>query len=119
MAFAEHSVKAVFIFLLKIQHGCAIVYTDTLLCTQTTRIGKMSYLEKSASHIEKIKTQLRTLSDAIWSNPELAYKEFFASSEAVKFLNEQNFSPKSNYCGLKTSFMAEFGKGKPAFAIFA
>lgn len=79
----------------------------------------MSYLEKSATHIEKIKTQLRTLSDAIWSNPELAYKEFFASSEAVKFLNEQNFSPESNYCGLETAFMAEFGKGKPAFAIFA
>ncbi|MBQ4330199.1 MAG: M20 family metallopeptidase [Lentisphaeria bacterium] len=79
----------------------------------------MDHLEKLNAHIGSIKKELRKISDAIWNKPELAYKEFFASSEAVKFLKEQNFTAESNYCGLETAFKAEYGEGKPVFAIFA
>ena len=79
----------------------------------------MENLQNLNEYIGGIKTRLRCLSDAIWNTPELAYKEFFASGEAVKFLKEQNFTPQTNYCGIETAFRAEAGSGKPAFAIFA
>lgn len=79
----------------------------------------MDCLENLTAHIGGIKKRLRCLSDAIWNNPELAYKEFFAVEQAVKFLKEQNFTPQSPYCDLDTAFKAEYGTGKPVFAIFA
>lgn len=79
----------------------------------------MDCLENLTAHIGGIKKRLRCLSDAIWNNPELAYKEFFAVEQAVEFLKEQNFTPETNYGGIATAFKAEYGTGKPAFAIFA
>jgi amidohydrolase len=79
----------------------------------------MENLQNLNEYIGGIKKRLRCLSDAIWNTPELAYKEFFASGEAVKFLEEQNFTPQTNYCGIETAFRAEAGSGKPTFAIFA
>ena len=79
----------------------------------------MDCLENLTAHIGGIKKRLRCLSDAIWNNPELAYKEFFAVEQAVEFLKEQNFTPETNYGGIATAFKAEYGTGKPTFAIFA
>lgn len=79
----------------------------------------MDFLEKSATYIKEIKENLHQLSDAIWNKPELAYKEFFAVEKAVEFLKGENFAPETNYCGLETAFKAEYGNGKPVFAIFA
>ena len=79
----------------------------------------MDCLENLTAHIGGIKKRLRCLSDAIWNNPELAYKEYFAVEQAVEFLKEQNFTPETNYGGIATAFKAEYGTGKPAFAIFA
>ena len=79
----------------------------------------MECLENLTAHIGGIKKRLRCLSDAIWNNPELAYKEFFAVEQAVEFLKEQDFTPQTNYGGIATAFKAEYGSGKPTFAIFA
>ena len=79
----------------------------------------MECLENLTAHIGGIKKRLRCLSDAIWNNPELAYKEFFAVEQVVEFLKEQDFTPQTNYGGIATAFKAEYGTGKPAFAIFA
>ncbi len=79
----------------------------------------MECLENLTAHIGGIKIRLRCLSDAIWNNPELAYKEFFAVEQAVEFLKEQDFTPQTNYGGIATAFKAEYGSGKPTFAIFA
>ena len=79
----------------------------------------MNTLENLYTHIGGIKKRLRCLSDAIWNNPELAYKEFFAAEQAIEFLKEQNFTPQSRYCGIDTAFKAESGNGTPVFAIFA
>ena len=79
----------------------------------------MDCLENLTAHIGGIKKRLRCLSDAIWNNPELAYKEFFAVEQAVEFLKEQNFTPQTNFGDIATAFKAEYGTGKPAFAIFA
>ena len=79
----------------------------------------MDCLENLTAHIGGIKKRLRCLSDAIWNTPELAYKEFFAVEQAVEFLKEQNFTPETNFGGIATAFKAEYGTGKPTFAIFA
>ena len=79
----------------------------------------MECLENLTAHIGGIKKRLRCLSDAIWNNPELAYKEFFAVEQVVEFLKEQDFTPQTNYGGIATAFKAEYGSGKPTFAIFS
>ena len=79
----------------------------------------MDCLDNLTAHIGGIKKRLRCLSDAIWNHPELAYKEFFAVEQAVDFLKEQNFTPETNFGGIATAFKAEYGTGKPTFAIFA
>ena len=79
----------------------------------------MENIENVAGRIGGIKKRLRCLSDEIWNHPELAYKEYFAVGEAKKFLTEQGFRVENPCCGIETAFRAEYGTGKPAFAIFA
>ncbi len=69
--------------------------------------------------IEEKSAELRRLSDAIWSKPELAYHETFACAEQVKLLREYGFEVTTPYCGIETSYRAEFGTGEPVFAIAA
>ena len=79
----------------------------------------MNRLEDLKQYISGIAPRLRTLSDAIWNHPELAYKEYFAVEQAQNFLQEQGFDVVNPYCGLETSFRAEYGTGSPVFAVFA
>lgn len=46
----------------------------------------MKRLENLKQFIAGISPRLRTLSDAIWNHPELAYKEYFAVEQAQHFL---------------------------------
>ena len=70
--------------------------------------------------IANSKKGLRELSDALWRNPETAYKEFFAASEAAAFLEKKGFSVIKPYCGIETAFRCEFDNGPgPVFAIAA
>ncbi|MBP5182325.1 MAG: amidohydrolase, partial [Lentisphaeria bacterium] len=62
------------------------------------------------------------LSSSIWSNPELAYKEYFACKKQLETLALLAFPPPVNpYCGLETAYRAEFenGEGGPVFGICA
>lgn len=79
----------------------------------------MKNLDDLRQFISQIAPRLHDLSHALWSHPELAYQEYFAVEEALKFLCEQGFSPVNPYCGLETSFRAEYGSGSPTFAIIA
>ncbi|MBE6387711.1 MAG: M20 family metallopeptidase [Lentisphaerae bacterium] len=69
--------------------------------------------------IAGIKGDLRKLSDDIWNNPELAYQEHFASTQAKNLLENLGYSVKKPCFGLDTAFTAEYGSGTPVFAIFA
>ncbi|MBR2000034.1 MAG: amidohydrolase, partial [Lentisphaeria bacterium] len=69
----------------------------------------MNRLEDLKQYISGIAPRLRTLSDAIWNHPELAYKEYFAVEQAQNFLQEQGFAVVNPYCGIETSFRAEYG----------
>ena len=77
-------------------------------------------LDQIISAVENYKPGLRKLSDALWNNPETAYKEFFASETAAAYLKECGFSVTKPYCGIETAFRCEFDNGAgPVFAIAA
>lgn len=70
--------------------------------------------------ISENKSAVRELSDAIWSHPETAYEEYFASETLKKFLEDRGFEVTLPYCGVDTAFYCEFKNGDgPTAAIAA
>ena len=55
------------------------------------------------------------LSRDINSKPEIAWEEFFASSSVSDFLEERQFRLTRSFCGIETSFLAEFGSRGAVF----
>ena len=53
------------------------------------------------------------LSDAIWANPEVAWREFEASKLQADFLAEEGFEITWDVGGINTAFVAEWGTGRP------
>jgi aminobenzoyl-glutamate utilization protein B len=53
------------------------------------------------------------MSDQIWRNPELAWREFKASRLQADFLESEGFSITWNIGDQNTAFIAEWGEGKP------
>ena len=91
-----------------------------------------SYLTKMASLSREVLLQLKTalkvaataaidscsreltqLSDSIWRQPELCYKEYKAHDLLTGFLEKKGFSVERSYTGIETAFRATFGSGKP------
>ena len=62
------------------------------------------------------KRDFETLSDLIWDNPELRYREFKSSSLQKEFLMKEGFSVTSPIAGIETAFVAEKGKGGSVIA---
>ncbi|VUC37976.1 unnamed protein product [Clonostachys rosea] len=62
-------------------------------------------------HLEHLDPLLREFNRQIHSNPEVAYKEFFAHDTLASFLEKQGFVVKKHAYGLETSFEAEIGQG--------
>ncbi|WP_227452202.1 hypothetical protein [Clostridioides sp. ES-S-0108-01] len=54
----------------------------------------MSDLNKKflIEYIDGIQEELRDISDKIWKNPELQYKEYYASSLQKEYLKKHDFS---------------------------
>ena len=77
-------------------------------------------LEQLIAAIDTRKKALREVSDALWNNPETAYKEFFAAETASAFLEKCGFSVTRPCYGVETAFRCEFSNGEgPVFAIAA
>ena len=75
-------------------------------------------LDQIIDAIGKYKSDLRKLSDAIWKNPETAYKEFFAVEKITELLEKSGFSVTGDYCGIETALRCEFDNGNgPVFAV--
>ena len=64
-----------------------------------------TYLEKRAEDFYK-------LSDKIWENAEIRFKEKQSVKDYVAFLKNEGFSITVGEAGLKTGFHAEWGKRK-------
>jgi len=78
----------------------------------------------------KLKTEMRHIIDnesaalkelalKIHSNPELGYQEFKAAKWLTEYLENHGFAIEKGVCGIQTSFVATYGKGKPRGAILA
>ena len=75
-------------------------------------------LQQLIDAIAEHKTALKEVSDALWNNPETAYKEVFAAQTATAYLEKCGFEVTKNYCGIETAFRCEFANGDgPVFAV--
>ena len=59
------------------------------------------------------------ISDAIWDEPELGFREFKAVELLTEQLREKGFTLQENLAGVPTAFAATFGSGKPHLGILA
>ncbi len=66
----------------------------------------IKYLEKNSSHFIK-------MSDDIWENPELAWKEYKASKLQADYLEKEGFTITWNVADIPTAFVAEWGEKSP------
>lgn len=69
--------------------------------------------ETAKKTIEDKKRSLYELSDKMWENPELAFKEVKAAAWTADFLKEEGFEVETQYAGLATAIKASWGSGKP------
>ncbi|XP_064393682.1 peptidase M20 domain-containing protein 2-like [Halichondria panicea] len=53
------------------------------------------------------------LSNEVWKNPELNFKEFKAHELLTNFLEKEGFTVERSYTGIETAFRATFGSGRP------
>jgi metal-dependent amidase/aminoacylase/carboxypeptidase family protein len=75
-------------------------------------------LQQLIDAIAEHKAALREVSNALWNNPETAYKEIFAARTAAAYLEKCGFEVTGNYCGIETAFRCEFSNGEgPVFAV--
>jgi len=70
----------------------------------------------TVDYIDSIEKELRDISDQIWSNPELQYKEYFASNLHKEYLKSKGFRI-DEVDGMDTAFIAFFGSGEPVMGI--
>ena len=68
--------------------------------------------------IEQNAATTRKVSLNIWSNPELALREFKSSRELIQYLQSNGFRVEKGVAGISTSFVASSGSGKPVIAIY-
>ena len=67
-------------------------------------------------YIDEIQGELRDISDKIWKNPELQYKEYYASNLQKECLKKHGFSIEGLE-DMDTAFVASYGEGRPVIAV--
>jgi aminobenzoyl-glutamate utilization protein B len=79
--------------------------------------GTSMIISESAQEVirwlDQNQMQFTEMADQIWQFPELAWREFKSSRLQADFLESEGFSIKWDVGGLNTSFVAEWGEGKP------
>ncbi|SEW44517.1 amidohydrolase [[Clostridium] fimetarium] len=68
------------------------------------------------SWIDHHQEEFSDIAKYIWENPELGLEEYEASDILVKTLEKYGFQVKRGLSGMPTSFIAEYGNGKPIIA---
>ena len=64
-------------------------------------------------YLEERSKDFYLLSDKIWENAEIRFKEKQSVKDYQTFLEKEGFSVKVGLAGLKTAFSASWGSGKP------
>ena len=73
---------------------------------EMNKLTVIQYLEERAA-------DFYTLSDKIWENAEIRFKEKQSVQDYAAFLKDEGFTITVGIAGLKTGFRAEWGSGKP------
>lgn len=63
--------------------------------------------------IDELEKELRELSEYIYHNPEMGYKEYKSSKAHIDILKKYDFRVEEKYMGMDTAFRAEYDSGKP------
>ena len=69
-----------------------------------------------ADWLDEHQIRFTKISDTIWDNPEVRFKEFKASKLQADFLESEGFTITWDLGGISTAFVAEWGDGKPVIA---
>ena len=67
--------------------------------------------------VEKHRKALIKISDAIWSNAELALEEHKSSKILADYAEKNGFSVERGVAGMPTAFIATYGSGRPRIGI--
>ena len=71
-------------------------------------------VKESISALVDAKADLFTgVSDEIWKNPELGFKEFKSAKVLIDALKAEGFAVEEGLAGIPTAFSGTFGSGKP------
>ena len=75
--------------------------------------------EQYLNAIDEHSEEIFGISDAIYDNPEIAFKEYFASKLLKDALRSHGFEICENLAGIPTAFKAVYGKGYPNIGVLA
>ena len=64
--------------------------------------------------VDQHEAEFIEMAKAIWENPEVGYKEFFASQLYAEALKKYGFAVELGAFGMPTAIRAVWGKGYPS-----
>ncbi len=83
----------------------------TILYLDSYQDVLMEFKEAATASINRQRVHLAQLSEQIWENPELGFKEKKAHCLLTDFLEREGFKVERSFGGLETAFRASFGSG--------
>ena len=75
--------------------------------------GRAGLKELASTAVDACREELYQLSEQIWKNPELCFKEYKAHELLTGFLEKKGFAVERSFTGIETAFRATFGSGRP------
>ena len=63
-------------------------------------------------YVDSISSEILTMADSIFDDPELGLNEFRAMKKITDFLEKNNFEVEKNIYDFKTAFRAKYTSGK-------
>lgn len=89
-----------------------------LLLSASITAQKMNGSKKAViASIEKHKTKLIEISDAIWAAAETAFEETESSKILADYAEKNGFKVERGVAGIPTAFTAIYGSGKPVISV--
>ena len=89
----------------------------TLCVTMATEASRESLKALASTIVDSCQQELYELSDEIWKNPELCFKEYKAHELLTSFLDRKGFAVERSFTGIETAFRATFGSGPPNLCV--
>ncbi|MFK7831349.1 MAG: amidohydrolase [Congregibacter sp.] len=106
--------------MIKIRAGLVTACLLFTLHPGTSSAQSMLSDEKKLAVVSSIDMQansLTALSDEIWANAEIAFKETKSADALIQHAREHGFKITTGIGEIPTAFIAEFGSGKPVIGI--